>query len=133
MIDALEPVNVHVYAKGEHVGFIENGLKTLNERSRELCNSVPYTKYNVLITRTVVEMAAEMINNFPSKNGISKKLSPATIVEGKEKLNLGVKRIPFGACAMVYTGTSKSMKSRSVPRVSLKPSNNYCGQYFMLL
>ena len=43
------------------------------------------------MTRTVVDIATDMINTFPSKNGISKKLSPATIVEGKEKLNLGVK------------------------------------------
>ena len=62
-----------------------------------MINSVPYTRYNVFIKRIVVEMATEMINAFPSKNGISKKLSPATIVEGKEKLNLGVNQIPFGA------------------------------------
>ena len=34
---------------------------------------------------------------------------------------------------MVYTGTSNVMKSRSVPGVALKPSNNDGGQYFMWL
>ena len=34
---------------------------------------------------------------------------------------------------MVYTGTRNSMKSRSVPGVSLKPSNNDGGKYFMSL
>ena len=29
LINALEPVNVNVYAKGDHVGFIENGVKTV--------------------------------------------------------------------------------------------------------
>ena len=67
LTDALEPVNVHVYAKGERVGFIENGVKTVKERTRELCNSVPYTKYTVLMTQTVVDMATYMINDFPSK------------------------------------------------------------------
>ena len=67
-------------------------LKTVKERTRALCNLVPYTKYTVLMTRTVVEMATKMIKAFPSKNGISKKSSPATIVEGKKKLNLGVKK-----------------------------------------
>ena len=74
-------------------------------------------------------METDIINAFPSKNGISKKLSPATIVEGKEKLNLGVKKIPFGAYAMVYTGTINIMNSRSASGVYLKPSNNDGGQY----
>ena len=34
---------------------------------------------------------------------------------------------------MVYTGTSNNMKSRSVPGIALKPSNNDGGQYFMSL
>ena len=41
LIDALEPVNVHVYARGEHVGFIENKVKTVKEIKKEMCNSVP--------------------------------------------------------------------------------------------
>ena len=84
-----------------------------------ICNSVPNTRYTVLTTQTVVEMETEMINAFPSKNGISKKLGTATIFEGKEKINLGVRRIPFGEYAMVYTGTSNVMKSKSVPGVAL--------------
>ena len=39
------PVNVHVYAKGEHVGSIENGVKNVKERTRAMCNSVPYNIY----------------------------------------------------------------------------------------
>ena len=34
---------------------------------------------------------------------------------------------------MVYTVTSNSMESRSVPGVNLKPLNNDGGQYFMSL
>ena len=67
-----------------------------------MCNSLPYTKYTVLMTRTVVEMATEMINAFTSKNETSKKLSPATIVEGKEKLNLGLKTPFWNVCYGVY-------------------------------
>ena len=34
LIDALEPVSFHVHAKGEHVGFIENGVKTVKEKDK---------------------------------------------------------------------------------------------------
>ena len=44
-----------------------------------------------------------------------------------------MKGIPFGEYTMVYTGTSNSIKSRSVPGIALKPSNNECGQYFISL
>ena len=79
LIDALEPVSFHVYDKVEHVGFIKNRDENCKRKKRELFNSVSYTRYNVFITRAVVDMEAEMINIFPSENGISKKLSPATI------------------------------------------------------
>ena len=60
-------------------------------------------------------------------------MSPAKITAGKEKLNLGVKRIPFGVYAMVYTQTSNSIKSRSVPSVAFNPSYNDGGQFFISL
>ena len=60
-------------------------------------------------------------------------MSPATIVEGKEKLKLGVKQIPFGEYDMVYSGTRNSMKSRSVHGVALKTSKNDGGKYFMAM
>ena len=44
LINALEPVNFHVYARGDHIGFIENGVKTVKEITSEMCNSVPYTR-----------------------------------------------------------------------------------------
>ena len=60
-------------------------------------------------------------------------MSPVTIVEGKEKLNLGVTQIRFGAYVMVYTGTVNIINSRSLPGVALKPSKNDGGKYFMTL
>ena len=41
--------------------------------------------------------------------------------------------IVFGAYALVYTGTSNSMKSRAVPAIALRRSNNAGGHYFTSL
>ena len=51
-----------------------------------------------------------MIICFPSKNTISDTMGPAMLVEGKQKLDLGKKRIKLGAYAMVYLGTKGNMK-----------------------
>ena len=53
-----------------------------------------------------------MLNLFPSKNVISDTIGPAMLVEGKQKLDFGKKRIEFGAYAMVYLGTKGNMKKK---------------------
>ena len=47
-------------------------------------------------------------------------MGPAMLVEVKQKLDFGKKRIEFGAYAMVYVGTHNNMKKRSVPEIALK-------------
>ena len=74
-----------------------------------------------------------MLNAFPSKNGISDTISPATIVEGKPKLDLEKKMIVFGSYALVYTRTTNNNKTRAVPAIALRRSNNAGGHYFMSL
>ena len=38
----LQPTAMHFYAKGEHVGVIENTMKTIKERGRCTCHATPY-------------------------------------------------------------------------------------------
>ena len=60
-------------------------------------------------------------------------MSPATIVEGKSKIDLSQKRLPFGAYAQVWIGTQNNMTQRAVPGIALKASNSKGGFYFMSL
>ena len=64
---------------------------------------------------------------------MSSTISPATIVEVKPKLDLKIKMILFGACALVHTGTTNDNKPRAVPDVALRMSNTAGGHYFMSL
>ena len=43
--DLLQPVNLHIYAKEEHVGFIKNAIKTIKKRARSVCHTEPYRRY----------------------------------------------------------------------------------------
>ena len=70
---------------------------------------------------------------FLSKNSVTNTISPATIVEGKPKLDFKRKLIPFDAYVLVYTGTSNDNKPRAVPAIALRILNNAGGQYFMSL
>ena len=79
----LQPINLHIYAKEEHVEFIENSIKTIKERARCVCHTEPYRIYMRLMMQSLVEGVIYMLNFFPSKNAISDTMGPAMLVEGK--------------------------------------------------
>ena len=133
MRDFLEPALLHIYARNEHVGIIERPTRTIKERTRSVCHNIPYRRITILMVRSLIEGIVDVMNAFPSEDGVSKTMSPSTIVEGKPKLDFGKGIISFGSYALVYTSTSNDMKSRAVPAIALKRSNNAGGHYFMSL
>ena len=81
------------------------------------------------MVRSLVEGIIAVLNSFMSKNAVSSTISSATIVEGKLKLDLQRKMIPFGAHALVYSGTTNDNKLRSVPAIDLRMPNNAGGHF----
>ena len=118
---------MHIFDKEEHVPPIERSIHTVKERSRSIYSDLPYKRITILMVRSLIEAITKVLDVFTSKNT----LSPATIVEGKPKFYFGKAMIPFGSYALVYEGTTNTMKPRSVPVIALKRSNNTGGHYFM--
>ena len=127
----LEPALLHIYAKNEHIGNIEHSTCRIKERARSTYNGTSYKRITMLMVRSLIEAIVESLNAFPSPTGISKTMSPSTIVEGKPKPNFGAKMITYGSYALVHSGTSNDMKSRAIPAIALRKSNNDGGHYFM--
>ena len=124
---------LHIYARNEHVGIIERPTRTIKERARSVYHSIPYRRITILIVRPLIKGIVDVMDAFPSEDGVSETLSPSTIVEGKLKLDLSKGIISFGSYALVYTDTSNNMKSRAVPAIGLRRSNNAGCHYFMSL
>ena len=82
---------------------------------------------------SLAEYAVYWSNAFPPSNGVSTTLSPVNIVLGRQKPNLNHKYITFGSYALVFVGTKNNMKSRSVPAIALKLSNEWGGYFFLSL
>jgi hypothetical protein len=129
----LQPAALHIYGRNEHVGVVKRSIQTLKERCRCMSNAVPFRRYTKLMTRHLVETAVYWLNSFPSANGVSQTLSPANIVLGRPNTDFTKPKISFGSYAFVYTGTTNTMKSRSVPGIALGPSNESGGYFFMSL
>ena len=66
-IDAIQPAKFHEYAKGEHVGVIENTVKFIKKRTRSVCHAAPYRKYTTLMTRFLIEGIIDILIFFHQK------------------------------------------------------------------
>ena len=127
------PSITHICAANEHVPKVERSIRTLKERARTMCHSLPYERHTKLTTKALAKNITKWVNAFPSNAGISGPYSPANIVEGSINPDCKRKRIVYGAYAFAYTGTTNDMSARSIPAISLSESNDSDGQFFMSL
>ena len=133
IIEAVRPTTMQIYARNEHVGVAERSIRTLKERCRCICHSLPYKRFTKLMTTALLEHVVSWLNDFPSNDGISDTLSPSAIVVGRPNLNMNQPLIEFGAYAAVHNGTTNTMKGRVTPAIALNRSNDKGGCYFMSL
>ena len=79
------------------------------------------TNFDVELISLYVQTLEEQ---FPSKTGISQTIIPSTIVEGKDKPDLGQKKIAYGSYVLAHIGTTNTMKATSVPAIALYSGAN---------
>ena len=127
------PVALNICAAGEHVPKIERAIRSIKERCRSICHSLPYTKFTQLMTKSLVFRAVQGMNACPNDQAVSTTMSPSGIVEGKLNPDFNRRRIAFGAYAFVFDRTNNKMDSRSTPGIALYESNEEDGFYFMSL
>ena len=126
-------VHVNICAARQHIPRIERGIRTLKERVRCCWVSLPYRKApKLMVDENVIDMTS-CLNDLPHKEGISRTLSPAMIVLGRNKPDCRRLKVTFGAYCEVYIGTTNTSEQRSVGAIALRPSNNDKGYWFMSL
>ena len=83
------------------------------------------------MTKYLVKVVINLLNAFPSTNGISQTMSPEMIVQGKQKLDFSKRGIYLGAYLLVCTVTTNVIKSWNTPVIDLRTSNDAVVYYFM--
>ncbi len=126
-------VHVEICAAGQHIPRIERGIRFLKDRTRCFWVSLPYKKVPKLMIDECLTMVTTCLNDFPSKNGISTTMSPASIVLGRGKIDGNNLKATFGRYYEVYCGTDNTNKERRTSAICLRPSNSQGGYYFMNL
>ena len=132
--DYLAPIIIHIYGRGEHVANIERSNRTVKQKCRTICHALPYRRYTKLMTIMLVDFVLFWLNAIPSHNDNTiTHISPSNIVKGSPKPDFKYKHLAFGTYCLVYVTTNNNMKARSVTAISLSPSNQWGGHYFMSL
>ena len=131
-VDAVLPSRLHICTRGEHVPIVERSIRTIKEKARVICQSLPYDRMPKVMVQALLGQVEIWLNQFPPLNKLDVP-SPATILRGDSNPDCNVNRVAFGTYVMVYTGTNNTMETRAVPAVALKQSNIFGGYYFLSL
>jgi hypothetical protein len=123
--------HVEICAAGQHIPHIERGIRFLKDRTRCFWVSLPFKKVPKIMIDECLTMVTTCLNDFPSKNGISTTMSPASIVLGRGKIDGNNLKATFGRYYEVYCGTDNTNKERRTSAICLRPSNSQGGYYFM--
>jgi hypothetical protein len=128
------PIRLNVVAADGHVGEIERSIRTIKERLRAGVHGLPYRRLPVVMICHMVSDVARCLNQFPGPNGISRTLSPATLVTGCCRPNFNSMRIEFGAYAQVFDDhePTNTPEARSMGAIALTPTGNSQGAYHFL-
>jgi hypothetical protein len=108
------PINLNVADADDHVHEVERSIRTIKERTRCTVQGLPFRRLPKVMMKAAVEGANKGLSIFPAKNGVSKVLSPITIMTGRPRPDYNNDlKIEFGAYAMVFesndpTNTNKT-------------------------
>ena len=131
--NVLQHRNLMIAGRNEHVGPVERSIRTIKERARCTCHSLPYKRYPRIMLQSLIENSVFWLNNFPANDGVSETLSSAAIVEGRLPPDFRSKKILFGAYAIVFAGTSNTMHQRGERAIALKETSRGGHYRFMSL
>ena len=131
--EAISPIDLEITGRDEHDGPIERSVRTVKERSRCVCHSIPYRWYTKLMITSMVENVIHWLNAFPFRSGISQTMGPSTIVLGRPAPDVSRKGAIFGSYVLGFKRTKNDMTERCEEAISLGVLNESGSHNFMSL
>ena len=128
------PIHLNVVPADCHVGEVERSIRTIKERVRSCAHGMPYRRLPKLLITHMVADAVRCLNMFPAVDGVSRSLSPATLVTGVPPPDFNTLRLEFGAYVQLFDdpAPSNTIRSRTFGAIVLTPTGNLQGDYYFL-
>ena len=114
----------------EHVPEIERQIQTVKERTRAIYCTLPFKKMPRHLIIEMVYTANYWLNMFPRKGGVSKTLSPRTLLTGQTWSYTTHCKLEFGDYVQTHEEHDNSMATRTIGAIALRPTGNTQGGYF---
>jgi hypothetical protein len=100
---------LNVCSNAEHVPEIECFIRNVKERAWCMYNSVPFSRFLILLIKEMVTACVIWLNMFLPNNGISTTLSPRALMTG----------FTFGSYVQTHEDHNNSMQSRTMGAIAL--------------
>jgi hypothetical protein len=125
-------IGLNEAGRDEHVPQVERYIRTIKERTRATYNSLPFTRVPAILVIEMAKASVYWLNAFPYKKGVSKQLSPRTIVTGQTVDYMKHCKFEFGEYVQTHEEHDNSMQPRTVGALALRPTGNSQGNWFFM-
>jgi hypothetical protein len=107
-------VGLNVAGRNEHVPKIESYIRTVKKSCRAAYSTLPFSKIPAILVIEMVDAAVFWLNTFPYLRGVSKVLSPRTIITGQTISSKKHCKYSFGEYVQTHEEYDNTMASRTV-------------------
>jgi hypothetical protein len=117
-------------SREEHIPVAERRIRTLKERSRCICNTLPFKKLPGMLVVQMVSACNFWLNIYPPKDGVSREINPRELITGvKIDFNKHI-RAEFGEYVQVHEEHDNTMQPRTTGAIATKPTGNAQGGFW---
>ena len=125
--DDILPTHLNMVAENEYVGDVKVSIKTTKECCRCHVYRKPYEWYTQIMVAGCIAKSTLDLNDLPTEDGISKDMSPATLIIGRQRADF-VKVNKLSFCDYVQAhrceGATNTRKAKTMGAIALYPSEN---------
>ena len=127
------PCRIATAAPGTHVPEVERSIRYIKEGARTSQSSLPFKRRPRLLNRGNIYCQIINANDFPTGDGLSDTLSPATLITGRPSPTYDeIMKVGHGDYVHAYTETKNDMSPRAVGAIALYPAKNGQGGWYFL-
>ena len=123
-------ITLDTVSNNKHVPEVEQYIRTIKERVQGVYNTLPFDWLPSRLLVEIVYACNFWLNCFPPTDGVSKTLSPQTIIVGTHRDFNKHCKLEFGAYAQTHEDHDNSMATRTTGALALRPTGNEQGRYY---
>ena len=128
------PVQLETVGKDDHIGEVERSIQTAKGTAQTTVTGLPFKQWPRQMIIELVAACMRFLNQVPSNNGVSDRISPLTIVASGGRIDVNTLKLEFGSFVHAFedNNPTNTNRSRLVEALVLSITTNQSGFYRFL-